>query len=173
MTLSDMDYAKLGRDDRFSHTQKVKLSLDFSTPISNRSLVVIDDLYFTGAHEQNLLELLSPYTKSVTFLYLIDLKGCEDPMMESKLNHYSIGSIWDIYEIISSNQFALNARVAKYILSYPDASELDLFFGSVSYDWLVSFRNAVHNEGYQDLPGFTKNLRILQDNLEEVPWLSA
>ena len=173
MTVSEADYAKMDYAERFLHTLNVKLSFDQTINLRGKHLIIIDDLYFTGAHEKNLIELLTPHTDLIHFYYLVDLSGCDDPQMESKLNRYSISSIWDVMEILNSGHFELNARVAKYILSYPDPVVLQDFFEMIDYSWLLEFRKSVVLEEYSELPGFATNMQVLDQCLERIPWLSA
>lgn len=172
MNISDHDYAKLSAADRFEHSRQVKLYVE-TTELVGRDVIVVDDVYFTGAHERNLIQLLSPYARSVTFLYLINLEDAADSMMESNLNQYGISSIWDISNSIAVGDFQLNARTAKYLLGYPDSESLLQFFEAQSVEWLADFSEAIHAEGFQYFPAFSSNLKVLEESLMITPWLSA
>ena len=119
------DYAELNNDQRESFLAKRKLSLTCEAieKLDGARLIVIDDLFATGRHQEAILGLLKRKTsvKDVLFLYILQLSEClgrDYPMAEHSVNRYSIRNLEDYFQLIQDGESLpyINARVVRFLL---------------------------------------------------------
>ena len=123
--LGSEDYAELNNDQRESFLAKRKLSLtcEATEKLDGARLIVIDDLFATGRHQEAILDLLKRKTsvKDVLFLYILQLSerlGRDYPMAEHSVNRYSIRNLDDYFQLIQDGESLpyINARVVRFLL---------------------------------------------------------
>jgi adenine/guanine phosphoribosyltransferase-like PRPP-binding protein len=119
------DYAELNNDQRESFLAKRKLSLPCEAieKLDGSRLIVIDDLFATGRHQEAILDLLKRKTpvKDVLFLYILRLSerlSRDYPMAEHSANRYSIRNLDDYFQLVQDGEGVphINARVIKFLL---------------------------------------------------------
>ena len=157
------DYARLGVFDRRALLNERKL---FISPLKNEMLkghplIIIDDLFATGSHESAILKLLDKVDgiKRIIFLYVIkfgDDLGRLNPMMESKVNSYSIQSFGDyvsLFEKVKLEPY-LNVRVVKFLLS--EGSKNKTLFKRFLKSRSSGFRFSLYSAAMSDDMGCTR-----------------
>jgi hypothetical protein len=119
ITTYQVDYGTLSVESRRELIGKDHFHIDRNL-MGCKTILVLDDIRVTGAHEQRLLQMFDEFglRSQVTFIYFAELANRDvDPSIENRLNFYAVHSIFDLEEIVKSGKFAINARVVKYILS--------------------------------------------------------
>jgi len=105
-------YCSMDLDERTELIKNDELYIDTNL-LRGRTVIVLDDIRITGAHERKMLSVLRPDF----YIYLIEYQGV-DYKIEDVLNHYSIKGVEDIYHHWRKNNIILQSRNVKYILKH-------------------------------------------------------
>lgn len=120
LTLAQGDYGTLTQEQREERMRANRLYADASQ-VRGKHVIVVDDACITGAHERNVMELLSPHAPaSIRFLYLAefaDAAGGKFSKVEDRINHADVSSPQAVAELMLRHDFILNDRVCKFFLS--------------------------------------------------------
>lgn len=165
-TLFEGDYGKLDQDSRSALLKRDKISIDRDF-VQGKTILVIDDIKITGTHEEKIVQLFTEQNieaKRVIFLYYAEMNNADKvgADYENYLNHFFVKSIDNLASIIADPNFILNARVCKYLLSYPNIIELQKFLLNVSPKFIYDLVAAIIGDGYQRMPSYTENFRLIK-----------
>lgn len=143
------DFSKLRYSERRREIDK--LSFDFNSQhILNERVVVIDDAYVTGTHEQAIRNQLEGHVKELLFFYIVDLSVFADPSLEHSLNNASVRWITDMLSIRMETGFEYNNRFLKRLfISDPD--DLDEFLIYTPFEEQRTILDMALREGYPAL----------------------
>lgn len=134
--------------------------------IKDKDLILVDDVYITGAHERRIIKLLreAGFKNTVYFLYYAEYVGPKDPSIEHEINLAAINDLYSIDNIIKNDEFIFNTRVTKFIMSFPPEE----FLPFIKYQTNV-FRNTlrtnVMGNGYHTQEAFKENFQQLISNI--------
>ncbi len=144
------DYGTFSEADR-DKTIRSQKYFTMSNAMVGKKLVIIDDIRITGRSEDMIFEFLSKQRPSeIIFLYVAMLnkeQATKNPEIESEINHVWMNGPDRLLEIMNSNDFALNARVAKYVLSLT-LIDLKNFLMKLNYTRLEELFNSIISDGY-------------------------
>eukprot|EP00835_Amoeboradix_gromovi_P000660 NODE_24_length_36516_cov_0.652470.p13 type:complete len:259 gc:universal NODE_24_length_36516_cov_0.652470:11679-12455(+) len=114
--LTKGDFSKLSKEDRMTVMRQTDLKIKGRFH-KNKEVVVLDDIFITGSHEQRIKELFKKEkVKKLTFLYLVLATSIgQKTILESTLNHSYINSL-DNWLSVAMNQPYINVRFLKYLL---------------------------------------------------------
>ncbi|UXP31688.1 phosphoribosyltransferase family protein [Reichenbachiella agarivorans] len=157
------DYATLDSIERQRAMQDIRI--DFDTELlHNQTLLIIDDSYVTGTHENILKHHLTKTCATIIFVYLVDMKACEMPNIEMQMNNFEIKRLYHMYDIMNSPNFMINSRVLKMIFNSPINEFID-FVTLLSPDQQSDIYNKAIMEGYMYLGSvFETKLKLLNNN---------
>mgnify|MGYP006127049851 CR=1 FL=1 len=171
------DYAELNNDQRESFLAKRKLSLtcEATEKLDGARLIVIDDLFATGRHQQAILDLLKRKTsvKDVLFLYILQLSerlSRDYPMAEHSVNGYSIRNLDDYFQLIQDGEGLpyINARVVRFLLmeGFLKPTELKKILQRLSLEFCQNILDAAQSEDMKKFSGrYFSVVEILQNEI--------
>lgn len=126
-------------------------------------VVIIDDIRITGKHEQDLLPLLQKAgVATATFCYLAivpQAEGEQDPLIEDRLNHAAIKTLYDITLLARQRLFYCNARTCKFILSAQPAS-IEQFVADMPLRLLDRFVRAMRSDSYDTCAQYREQFEL-------------
>ncbi len=161
------DYGSLSFAERSKLMEQNRLWVDADL-LRGKKLIVVDDLRVTGAHERKILELLDGVVAEILFVYVGQIIGGEHlPTAEAHINHAAIRSLQDLKQIVNRGRFHVNARICKYVLSYPHKDEVDEFLRSLPGDILESLYFCINGDGYNLMPEYEANFKLLNGLIEK------
>lgn len=167
-TLFENDYGKLSQAEREKLMAQNFLYFDTKMNLKQKKLLVIDDVFVTGSHENRVRELVSKYDFSeVLFLYIFKFQHIENPLLEHQLNTAFVKSLEQFTEIFFRDDFSLNARVCKFLLSYPDSEALESFLLEIPIQRLIALKKAIQLDGYDKMLSYQKNFQIICQMMDE------
>lgn len=140
-SVTTIDYASATHQERAEELDAIEFSLRGQS-VKNASLVVLDDVRITGATERRVMQPLSEQNpRHIVLGYIASLDqelAQSRPSIEAELNGQDSVSLIDILEYISNDDFDLNIRTLKFILSHHPEAELS------------TFNQEVHDDMFQD-----------------------
>ncbi len=163
--LDGRDYAQLTPQERNEVLQRSNLTLDENQSLKGKTVWVIDDVRITGKHEEKILHFLEQEgVKEVLCLYVGILEqGLELSWVEHYLNHAWVKDIYRFAEIVHQPHFKINARVCKFLLSYPSVLELKYFFDSLSEEKINLFYQVAKNDAFDKIPTYQASFYLLEN----------
>lgn len=170
------DYGSLTKEQRHTAIFSDDFHIDKEF-IRNKTLIFIDDIRITGAHEQRMLALLkkNDFVGEVFFLYFAQLhEHCLiHPNIENELNYAFVKQLSDIQFIIEKEEFAFNTRVVKFILK-ADFSSFQHFIHQQNAPFQQSLLAYLQGNDYHKIAAFEGNVRYLLtilplQNLTKIP----
>jgi hypothetical protein len=132
--------------------------------------IFLDDIRITGAHEERVQHMINvcngrkaifPFQNYV-FTYFAVLENREiDPTIESFLNLHYVKSLKHIDKLIKNDEFLLNTRVVKYILSY-DHNDCKEFLDYQRDIFLHTLYHQAIGNSYHLADKFKQNIEYLK-----------
>jgi hypothetical protein len=117
------NYALSTLEKRQAELEDIVFSLE-GRNLRDRVVILLDDARITGAAERRILEVVRPEAPRALILgYVLRFdedRGNDDPAIENILNHTAIREIGDLLPAIHVDDFDLNIRTLKLILSAPE-----------------------------------------------------
>lgn len=144
--ISSMDYAALSIEDRLNLIQGIQILNDLESPI-NTPLIVVDDCYVTGTHEQAIRKSLEPFCTEIHFIYLADFSKCKETEIEKRVNTREIKNLYDLLPLLSHPGYLWNSRVLKNIFLASDTDFTD-FLALIPEERRFEIYQSAANEGY-------------------------
>ncbi len=167
------DYGTFTEAERRRLTEANKLYVAESF-IAGKTVVVIDDVRITGAHERNLAEFLGAIgPKAMHFLYVATVDADyakRDPQIESRLNHSWMDSFDKLSQVINGEQFAMNARVCKYILSRGGEDAFLAFIRNEGSPFLRELLASAIGDGYAHMPTYRDACKFIEQEIISRCW---
>lgn len=160
--LFESDYGNLNHVERQKLMQQTDLEIENPNFWANRKIIVVDDIWITGSHENRIRQLFaSTKVSEVLFIYVAEVQGSISPTIEHSLNHAWVERLERLKPFFENPNCQLNARICKFLLSYADLSELKQFFEALQ-DWqLEKVCQAIQGDGYDQMPVYDANLKVL------------
>lgn len=157
------DYGSLTKEQRNTAIFSDDFHIDKEF-IRNKTLIFIDDIRITGAHEQRMLALLqkNDFVGEVFFLYFAQLNEHPliHPNIENELNYAFVKQLSDIQFIIEKEEFAFNTRVVKFMLK-ADFPSFQHFIHQQNTSFQQSLLAYLQGNDYHKIPEFEENVRCL------------
>jgi HAD superfamily hydrolase (TIGR01549 family) len=164
------DYAKFSDEER-SKTMSESSLYSMEQLISGKRIIVIDDARITGKHEGRMVTFFkNKNVKEIYFLYIADLEhnfAQSYPDIENVMNQGWVTSLSRLLEIMNLDQFILNARVCKYILTYTQDGEVKDFLGNLKDDVLYDLYNGIVADGYALMDTYTRVFTFITAELQK------
>lgn len=163
------DYGFLSHAKRKSLIAKDSfyLNRDF---YQGKTLIFVDDVKITGAHEDRLIEVLAEngIKNDAFFLYFAEYHG-NNPKIEAELNFAAVSCLADYEDIADQENHHIIVRPIKYLLGYKDSEELKQFLMIQSRVKQETIYYAALAEGYYKVPAYQKNFSLLCNLLKVTP----
>jgi PRTase ComF-like len=160
------DYGKMSSEERRETLADEVFKVDAAF-LKGHICLFVDDIRITGAHEERVMRMLEHYgLQDVTdyhflFYAMMNQTAALDPTIESRLNRWGIEDLEPITKLIKRNDFVLNTRVLKFILSAPPDA-----FKAFTQDLDVSLTEKIYfaalNNGYAQLTELSQNFLYLK-----------
>ncbi len=156
------DYGNLTQQERKAIMQQVDLYFEQPLPAQQADdLVIVDDIRITGAHEHRLLEFAKKEGfKRIYFVYIAHLSPKSDPTTEHWLNHMAVRDLRDLWDLWSTEGCLLNARICKFLLSYPDKIALTQFAKALPQRLSSRIAEGMWQDGYAEMALYTAHWEI-------------
>ncbi len=162
--LDGRDYAQLTPQEREEVLKQAHLYVDDTTHLSNQIVWVIDDIRITGKHEEKMLSFLQKLgVKEVNCLYVANLQqGLELSWLEHYINHAWVKDLEQFEKIIHLPHFQMNARVCKFLLSYPCHTTLKVFLERLSLAQITTFYEAIKQDNFDEVENYRLTFLLLE-----------
>lgn len=143
------EYEKLRYGARRVVLKNSGITLQANNP-AGRTLVVVDDIRVTGAHESCILNLAKDSgLAAVCFVYIVNVDAHKlDPTLEHRLNSAAIDTLPKLRELVQTEAVAINARLCKRLLLWQTPQELFRFAQTLPPAFVGKVAQAVQLEGY-------------------------
>lgn len=159
------DFGFLNEEQRRSLLKNDKFYLN-SEFLDDKLIILIDDVYITGAHEDMLKSVLSAKCNpsKVIFTYYGKKIGKEFPEVEAHLNFYAIQSIQDFINLFKKQSTFILIRPIKYVLSRSE-KEFSILLKKLNTAKLNVLLEHAHAEGYHLKPEYINNINKLREKI--------
>lgn len=142
-----VDYAMLSAIQRKEEMEKVHLDFEYKD-FSGKDVIIIDDSFVTGAHEQTILRHLGDLPGQLSFVYIVNLSNSNEPDIERWYNNFSIRSLQDLKELMDTSDYMINSRALKMVMTAPE-DDFILFINQLSANTRRFLADLAKKEGYQ------------------------
>lgn len=164
------DYASFSAEKRAQLMKKERLTLA-NGDVKGKKLILIDDIRITGSAEKGLINFFQEQGVTDIFLVYVAIAdpvyATSNPQIESVINHVWMDNLEKLKVIMNSKDFMLNARVCKYILSYPKLDELDIFLKELDPEVLKYFyENVMKDKEKYEIDTYVPVLSLIRKNLD-------
>jgi hypothetical protein len=160
-TLYEGDYGKLSFQEREQVMNKNVLYIN-EKAIYRTQILVVDDIRITGLHEEKISRILEQGgVQKVYYLYIINANITE-PSLEYDLNHAFVRRLQDFIEIWQEQDYVLNSRACRFLLSYKDRQELIAFFQKSSRNFLELLYAYFLADGYNAMPNYQEGFELFE-----------
>jgi hypothetical protein len=164
-TLYEGDYGKLSFAQREEVMNKNVLYIN-EKAIYGSQILVVDDIRITGLHEEKITRILEQGgVQKVYYLYIINANITE-PSLEYDLNHAFVRKLDDFIEICQEQDYVLNSRACRFLLSYNNRKELAAFFGKSSRSFLELLYAYFLADGYNTMPNYQKGFELFEQQYQ-------
>lgn len=159
---NSVDYGTLSNTARVEVIERDTFHIDKDW-ISNKTIIVVDDIRVTGAHERRIQRMFDEQgiQNRTFFVYFAELVNEQiDPNFENTLNHSTVQSLSEVEKIQKNGAFAWTVRFVKYVLS-SDRHEFGAFMERQDKNFNNRLLDFAISEGYQNLEKYRKNFELL------------
>lgn len=157
------DFGLMSAKERARHMGNDQFEMDTELLVG-KTLIILDDIRITGAHEMRLLRMLRDLgiTNDTFVVYYAELCNPHiDPTIENRLNFFAVRDLDEMARLAQRSTFAINARFVKHILSQDGGSFVK--FMSLQDDKLMNrFARAARENGYWGVEKYVSNLYRLE-----------
>lgn len=162
------DYGMLDSSQRFDLIKTDIFRVD-KKDVENRTVLFIDDIRVTGTHEQIAQRMIKrTRTKfDYYYLYYASVTPFVDCRVENTLNKYKIDSAWELSNLLREENFTINVRMLKFILSL-DEADAKGFFKECTIDFLRRIHWAALSEKYYRVSNYRKIIINLKRTINEL-----
>eukprot|EP00762_Andalucia_godoyi_P002132 ANDGO_02589.mRNA.1 hypothetical protein len=169
------DYGKLDLAQRISIMKKNVFFWETEEAerlVRGRTVLVVDDIRITGAHESRICDLIQESHAKAVFLYLAALDpqcvirepSCSN-LVEDYLNHHAVKSLADVLRLSWEDGYILSARTCKFVLMEKQsngAMSLEEFVMQIPLNIAVSMLLYVQGDGYHEMPRFRDRAQLME-----------
>lgn len=168
------NYSRMGLEDRKKALAQREVWLDPEVETAGKTLLVLDDLRSTGAHESMLLDSLKKHTqlRRVIFLYWVGFTphlAMTAPQTEDALNNSKIADVADLAASLAASEQPplINARLVRFLLK--NGSELTPLLPKFDLAFLQAVATAaISSDGYAWRENYRLGYQALQDYLNSI-----
>ncbi|PSL47338.1 phosphoribosyl transferase-like protein [Chitinophaga niastensis] len=135
--------------------------------LHGKKILFLDDIKITGSHERMIMKMVETYNLSndIYMLYFAELINKNiHPNIENHLNYHYVKSIFHLEEIIRDEQFFINTRIVKYILSY-DFDTFCIFLQNQTSNFIHLLYNMALGNGYHTIEAYQPSLNFINNYL--------
>ncbi len=163
--LDGRDYAQLTSEERERVLNQANLFIDDKVNLGNQKVWVIDDIRITGKHEEKILKFLQKLgVEEVKFLYVANLQqGTELSWLEHYINHAWVKDLERLEQIVQLPYFQANARVCKFLLSYPCHASLKAFLEKLDLSKITVLFKAVKHDSFDKVENYKSAFLLLEN----------
>lgn len=157
------DYGGLSAEERLKLIQNDEFHIDKEF-VQGKSIIFLDDIKITGSHEVVVQRMIDNYklNSDYMFLYFAELTNKEiNPNIENYLNYYFVKSLLHLDKVIKNENFMLNTRVVKYILS-SDFNEFTNFIQYQSNRLVNTIYHLAIGNSYHRIDEYRNNLNYIK-----------
>jgi hypothetical protein len=158
------DFGLMSAKERARHMSNDYFEVDTELLVG-KTLLILDDIRITGAHERRLLQMLHDMniTNETFVVYYAELCNPHiDPTIENRLNFYAVRNLDEMASLAQCSTFAINARFVKHVLSQDSVGFMK--FMSVQDDQFLNlFARAARANGYWRVDKYISNLYGLEE----------
>jgi len=166
------NYSRMGLKARKAALAQRDIWLDPKTATAGKTLLVLDDLRSTGAHEAMLLEAIQTHTDlhRVVFLYWVGFSprlAQSAPETEDSLNHSQVAGLTDLVGLFETSPAPplINARLVRFLLKH--GRQLAFHLPRFSREFLQMVEAAAtSNDGYAWREAYSEGYQVLVSYLE-------
>lgn len=158
------DYGAMNSEERMRLIGNDKFHIDTEF-VKGKTLIFIDDIRVTGAHERMIDKLISEYglTNQCYFIYFASVESETIPaQIENELNYFYVKSLMDVNRIIHDEDFIFNTRTVKYILNSTPTDCKD-FLNYQSGKILSNLYHLAIGNSYHLIPEYQTNFNHLRE----------
>ncbi|MCE3007621.1 MAG: phosphoribosyltransferase family protein [Bacteroidetes bacterium] len=159
-TIFPQDYGALEEAGRQAIMRENQLYT--STKLSDKAVLIIDDMRVTGAHEACVANFLEQQgVRSLLKLYVAESQ-LADPKLEDQLNHSWMNSPDRFAQLMMETNWLPNARCCKYLLTKPKPAELQMLrkLGGPE-KWRIVVQ-AIEADGYDRLSDYAPQAHFIK-----------
>lgn len=147
--LVPVDFAGLSQTERLGLVESLTFDCDLED-LKDQPLIVVDDVYVTGAHERAIISQLSAITSELHFFYLVDLSGSQYAAIENELNQKAVKSILDVLPLRNNPEYQYNSRVLK-MLYLSSEDDFSTFLSTIPQAEVAFLYEMAIKEGFEQL----------------------
>jgi hypothetical protein len=161
------NYAAASQAERQKELDGIGFSLE-GRNITDVPVAVLDDIRITGAAEKKMIEVIGPKRPShltLGYIALFDAaQAAANPHVENDLNISVVKSVIDLIPAIQNDNFDLNIRTLKLILS-ADPEDLEKFLDACPDNLKRDLYRGSINTGPDFVKQYTNGQQILADKV--------
>ena len=158
------DFSKLTHEQRLENLKKDTLHFD-PFMLKGKKLILIEDARITGTHEKKIIDFMEKAgLEEIIFVYVVNIGfGAADPDIENRINHKWVNNL-DTLQLLMKNpeQFVLNSRLCRFILSWGNEQELKDFCKRLSDEMLFGLYISSVNDGYGSVELYSSGFDIIR-----------
>lgn len=161
------DFGKLNLAERKQNMKISSLSVDLEI-FKGKKIILIEDARITGSHEKKVRELMKKAgVTELVFIYIVNVgKEIKNPKVENQMNHSWINNLKALSVLMKNPQdYILNARACRFILSYENKKELKKFSKKLSHELLFEIHRLSVNDGYGTLEKYKDGFQIINNEI--------
>ena len=162
------DFSKLSHKERLENMKKNSLSFD-PFLLKGKRLILIEDARITGAHEQKIIDFMEKAgLKEIIFIYVVDVGfGKNDPDIENRINHEWVNDLNTLQLLMKKpDEFLLNSRLCRFILSWEKRKELEDFCKRLSDEMLFDIYISSVNDGYGSVEKYAGGFEVVRQEVK-------
>jgi hypothetical protein len=158
------DFSKLSHRERLENMKRDTLSFD-PFLLKGKRLILVEDARITGAHEQKIIDFMEKAgLEEIIFIYVVDVgSGKNDPDIENRINHKWVNDLDTLQLLMKKpDEFVLNSRLCRFILSWENQEELEDFCKRLSDEMLFGLYISSVNDGYGSVEKYAKGFEVVR-----------
>ncbi|MES2733651.1 MAG: phosphoribosyltransferase family protein [Bacteroidota bacterium] len=156
------DYGNLSYEDRVNLISSDTYHIDKAF-LTNRTVLLIDDIKITGSHELILRRLIeaNAIEGNFIFVYYAALANNKiEPHFENYLNYFYVKDLTFLVNIIKAESFVFNTRIIKYILN-SEAGCMPEFIEKIAKEKLNTLIVYAISNDYHLMDEYKNNLQLI------------
>lgn len=159
------DYGFLSKEGRKGLLKDHKYSANYSQ-LENKLLIVLDDVFITGTHEDKLIDFLdeAKVDNDIMCIYYAKFEGTKSADIEAELNLSKIKTFEDYIGMFNDQDFELLVRPLKFTMQQ-EPEYLKLILARSTKNFLEKAYHSFINEGYCYLGKYKEAFEILKSEM--------
>lgn len=160
------DYGNLDAEQRLALITRDSFHID-SAFLEGKTLLFLDDIRITGSHERMIERMIAANNieNDIYMLYFAQLVNENiHPSIENTLNYHYVKSIFDLDDIIKNDDFQINTRIVKYLLS-SEATSFAVFIKNQCESFIRNLYNMALGNSYHRIENYSANIIYIKQLL--------